>query len=186
MKKRPIVLADRDGTLIRHIPYLSKLSDVEFLPGVLSSIRRLNSLKIPVVVVTNQSGVARGYFGEDFVRETHSYMNGILEKEGAHLDGFFYCPHFREASVDRYRVSCGCRKPLPGMLEEALDVFHGDPGSSMMVGDSEGDVLAGKSLGCHNFWILPQEAGKRDDLAFRVSSFEEAVNLFLSDTELLE
>ena len=180
MKTRPIVLADRDGTLIRHVPYLSNLSDVEFLPGVISSLRRLNSLNVPVVVVTNQSGVARGFFGEDFVRETHSYMNAALGKEGVHLDGLFYCPHLKEADVEVYRVSCGCRKPLPGMLEEALKTFHGDPGSSMMVGDSEGDVLAGKSLGCHNFWIVPDEAGKRDDLAFRVASFEEAVNLFLS------
>ncbi len=180
MKKKPIVLADRDGTLIRHVPYLSKLSDVEFLPGVITSVRKLNQLNIPVVVVTNQSGVARGFFGEDFVRKTHDYMNGVLEKEGAHLDGFFYCPHLKEAEIEAYRVSCGCRKPLPGMLEEALKAFHGDPSSSMMVGDSEGDVLAGRSLGCHNFWIRPDEAGTRDDLAFRVSSFEEAVNLFLA------
>ncbi|EQD29401.1 histidinol-phosphate phosphatase family protein, partial [mine drainage metagenome] len=119
-------------------------------------------------------------FGEDFVRETHLYMNEVLSKEGAHLDGFFYCPHYKEAEVEAYRVSCGCRKPLPGMLEEALKTFHGDPRSSMMVGDSRGDVLAGKSLGCHNFWIVPEEAGQKDDLAFRVASFAEAVNHFLA------
>ncbi len=183
MEKRPIVLADRDGTLIAHVPYLSKLSDVEFLPGVLPAIRRLNQLCIPIVVVTNQSGVARGYFDEDFVRKTHDYMNGLLQKEGAHIDGFFYCPHLEEASLDTYRKVCGCRKPLPGMLEEALKAFHGDPASSMMVGDSQGDVLAGKSLGCHNFWITSDETGKQDDLAFRVSSFEEAVSRFLSISE---
>ena len=185
-----LVMTDRDGTLIRDVPYLSRLSDVEFLPGVIDTIRKLNDLGIPVCVITNQSGVARGYFSEEFVQKTHRYMNALLSREGASIDRFFYCPHLARSSDARYNVDCLCRKPNPGLLFSALESFSADPSRAMMVGDAIRDVEAASSAGVKGYLISggqsPQNPVLPETGYTEVVSFPEAVNRFLLDLGIIK
>ncbi|MGL3710806.1 D-glycero-alpha-D-manno-heptose-1,7-bisphosphate 7-phosphatase [Leptospirillum ferriphilum] len=174
-----LVLTDRDGTLIRDVPYLSRLEDIELLPGVAGAIRQLNALHIPVVVVTNQSGVARGYFTESFVQESHALLNDLLRREGAHIDLFLYCPHLSGAVKSRYDMDCTCRKPRSGMLKTALDEYGVLPGRTMMVGDSLRDVEAAENLGIMSYFISSDSRPLSSPAAHVVSSFSEAVEHFL-------
>ena len=195
-KTRPVVLADRDGTLIRDVPYLSRLEDIVLLPGVASSIRLLNERGIPVAIVTNQSGVARGYFPESFILESHARILGLLEEEGATVQGLYYCPHLAltepwrgDPSLSSYHRPCGCRKPEPGLLLRALEDLSGDPAQSIMIGDAGRDMEAAFAAGCRWAYRIrkkeedgPEPEGNRTDL-FYVPSFEEAVQRFLGASE---
>ena len=107
----------------------------------------LNKHDYLVIVVSNQAGVARGYYGEDDVRRLHRYINEELEQYGAHIDAFYYCPHHPEAGIGKYRIRCHCRKPETGMLEQACGDFPIDVAASWMIGDNCGDILAGNRFG---------------------------------------
>jgi len=137
---RMAVFLDRDGTIIKEVNYLSRLQDVELLPGAAAAIAKLNQLRIPVILVSNQSGIARGKFSENFVKKTHDYLQEILTHEGAHLDDFFFCPHHPEAGIEPYRKVCNCRKPAPGLLHEAAARHHLDLAESYVIGDKLIDV----------------------------------------------
>ena len=189
-KRRPVLLADRDGTLIRDVPYLSRIDDVALLPGVGEAIARLNREGVPVAIVTNQSGVGRGYFPEEFVLEAQVRIMELLEAAGARVDAFYYCPHLepdektRKASTSLPHLlrSCDCRKPAPGLLLRALSDLSGDPGRSAIVGDADRDMQAGQAAGCGwGYRIVPEggsaEGGPRITL---VRSFSDAVDLYLS------
>lgn len=197
---RPVVLADRDGTLIRDIPYLDRIESIELLPGVARSIRLLNERGIPVAIVTNQSGVARGIFPESFVLQCHARLMSLLAEEGATVQGIYYCPHLETTTgkdggkgdsglLSRYTLSCTCRKPAPGLLLRALADFRGDPARSAMIGDADRDMEAGVSAGCLYDYRIdgsgreetgPGGGGGTFPKAFRiVRSFEEGVHRFL-------
>jgi len=177
-----LVITDRDGTLIRDVPYLSRIEDIKFLPGVIESIRMLNDRKIPVCVATNQSGVARGYFSEEFVRQSHDHMNRLLKKEGAKIDLFLYCPHLRDGKISGYDRECDCRKPMPGLLSEAIRYFGISPENSMMVGDSLRDVDAARAAGVFGYYIGTQTLIDQENVV-RVHTFSEAVAHYLSQIE---
>lgn len=130
---RPAVFLDRDGTVSEEVGYLNHLSRFRLLPGAASAIRRLNEAAIPAVVITNQSGVGRGYFPESLVGQVHERMAEELKREGARLDGVYYCPH---VSSDR----CACRKPATGLVEAAARDLGLDPRRSFVVGDRRADV----------------------------------------------
>lgn len=193
-KGRPLVFADRDGTLIHDIPYLSRLEDISLIKGVADAIRELNRREIPVVLVTNQSGVARGLFSESFILETHARLMELLEAEGATLQGLYYCPHLSPDAlsptggdlIGPYLVSCSCRKPEPGMLLRAINDLGGDPGSSIMIGDADRDIEASLKAGCRGgYRILKEGEAKPSNLSARcVESFAEAVHHFLSTRDL--
>ncbi|MEA3333813.1 MAG: HAD family hydrolase [Pseudomonadota bacterium] len=139
-KPRMAVFIDRDGTIIKEVNYLSRLQDVELLPGAAAAIAKLNQLRIPVILVSNQSGIARGKFNENFVNKTHLYLQKLLAHEGAHLDDFFFCPHHPEAGIAPYKKICNCRKPAPGLLHEAAARHHLDLAKSYVIGDKLIDV----------------------------------------------
>ena len=139
-KSQGAVFLDRDGTIINEVNYLSRLQDVELLPRAGEAIARLNRQQIPVILISNQSGVARGKFSESFVTETHNYLQKILTREGAHLDDFFFCPHHPEAGIAPYKKVCDCRKPAPGLLHEAASRHRIDLSKSYVVGDKLIDV----------------------------------------------
>jgi len=184
----PVVLSDRDGTLIRDVPYLSRLEEIELLPGVAASIRLLNDRGIPVAIVTNQSGVARGYFPESFILLSHARILELLAEEGATVQGIYYCPHLlsgpEEGPLSSYIRPCPCRKPLPGLLLRALSDLGGDPGQSIMIGDADRDMAAAFKAGCRAGYRIGEGkegtalTGDRTALLF-VRSFEEAVRIFL-------
>jgi D-glycero-D-manno-heptose 1,7-bisphosphate phosphatase len=152
---RPAVFVDRDNTLIRDPGYLRDVGRVELLPGVAEALRRLRAAGYPVVVVSNQSGVARGYLSEQEVDAIHDRMRGLLAGHGAGVDAIYYCPYFDgpEAIRTEYRIDSDLRKPKPGMLLLAARDHAIDLSRSWMIGDSERDVQAGRAAGCRTILL---------------------------------
>lgn len=144
--KRAVFL-DRDGTINVEKDYLYRIEDLEFIDGSIEAIRVLNEAGFLVVVVSNQSGVARGYYSEDDVELLHRHIAAELEKLGAHVDAWMFCPHHPDGRGS-YSLPCDCRKPLPGMLKEAARRYHIDLETSVMIGDKLADIGAGDAAGC--------------------------------------
>lgn len=178
---RAAVFTDRDGTLNIEKSYLYKPDNFEFIPGVPEAIKKLNSAGYYVVVVTNQSGIARGYYTEANVEALHVYINELLEKIGARIDMFLYCPHHPEATKPAYRTECGCRKPQTGMFREAAKALPIDPARSWMVGDKESDIEFGRRTGLETVLV---ETGYGSEVrgyeGVRAKAFPEAVEFILS------
>jgi len=149
--KRAVFL-DRDGTINVEKDYLFRVEDFEFIPGVPEAIGLLNQAGFLVVVVTNQSGVARGYYTEEDVEILHRHISRELEQSGAHVDVWLYCPH-HPSGRGSYALPCDCRKPLPGMLHEAAKRHDIDLENSIMIGDKRADIDAGRAAGCRTFLV---------------------------------
>ena len=144
---RPAVFLDRDGVLNEQMGYINHESRFVLLPGVAEAIRRLNRAGLVVVVATNQSGLARGYFPESLLETVHEQLRRELAQAGAHLDGLYVCPHLPEAKVAAYRLDCDCRKPKPGLLMRAAADLGLDLSRSYMVGDRYQDIRCGLAAG---------------------------------------
>ena len=151
---RPAVFLDRDGTINEQMGYINHLSRFRLLPGAAQAIRRLNTLGLPVIVVTNQSGLARGYFPETLLDEVHREMHRLLALEGAHIDGLYICPHHPEAKEERFRLQSNCRKPKTGLLEQAAAEQHLDLRHSFVVGDRWSDLRCGAAVGATTILVL--------------------------------
>lgn len=151
---------DRDGTLIEDVDYLTEIARIRILPGAAETVRLLNTARVPVIVVTNQAGVARGYLTERKLLVIHQAFLDRFAAAGARIDAIYYCPHHPELGVPPYRRSCGCRKPAPGMLARAARDFGVDLAASMMVGDSPRDAGAGFAAGCGDVYYT---GGKTDE-----------------------
>jgi D-glycero-D-manno-heptose 1,7-bisphosphate phosphatase len=151
--KHPAVFLDRDGTINVEKNYLYRSEDLELLPGAAEGIALLCAAGFRVIVVSNQSGVGRGYYSEDDVRKLHQHLDQVLEHYGARIDAYYYCPHHPEQGIGSYRNACSCRKPLPGMLLQAAADLDIDLNNSFMVGDKLADVHAGKAAGCMPFLV---------------------------------
>ncbi|MBR5909625.1 MAG: HAD family hydrolase [Schwartzia sp.] len=141
------IFFDWDGTLNVDKDYLYKIEEFEWLEDAPQAIRFANEQGVLVIVVTNQSGVARGYFVEDDVRRLHEWMNEDLTRFGAHIDAFYYCPHLPSGSVAAYAKECDCRKPKPGLIEQACADFDIDRGESLLIGDKARDVECAEAAG---------------------------------------
>lgn len=142
------VFLDRDGVIIQDVGYLNDCAKIEFLPRVGEAIKLLNQNGFKVIVVTNQSGVARGYFTEETVQEINRNTQECLARQGAFINKTYYCPHHVEGTVSKYRKDCHCRKPNPGMIEQATREFGIDLKNSFVVGDKACDIEAGHRVGC--------------------------------------
>lgn len=145
---RRAVFLDRDGTINVEKDYLHRIDDFEFIPGVPEAIKRLSDAGFLVVVVTNQSGVARGFYDEQAVAGLHAHIQAQLALQGAHIDSFYLCPHHPTEGVGHYRVDCDCRKGSPGMLLQGAREHGIDLSRSFMVGDKFADIEAGIAAGC--------------------------------------
>lgn len=141
-RRRPGVLLDRDGTLIEERHYLADPAEVVLLPGAGAAVARWNASGVPVALVTNQSGVARGYFGEAAVEAVHQRLHELLAAEGARLDGVWFCPHHPD-----HGGPCACRKPAPGMAEQAAEGLGLDLARSWVIGDKLCDVELATAVG---------------------------------------
>jgi D-glycero-D-manno-heptose 1,7-bisphosphate phosphatase len=144
---------DRDGTLIEDVGYLDTIDRIAFFPWTVDAIRALNRARIAVVVITNQSAIARGFIDEAFVDETHRRMSAYLEAGGAHVDAYYYCPHHPDGIVAAYRRACDCRKPGRGLIDRAAADLHLDPSRSFMVGDKWIDVQLGRAVGARTILV---------------------------------
>lgn len=142
------VFLDRDGTIVEDTGYLHEISKVKFLPRVSLAIKLLKGNGFKVIIITNQAGVARGYFTEATVQEINSYIQARLAEQAAAIDMIYYCPHHIEGVVEEYRQECYSRKPNPGMIEQAVREMGIDLADSFVIGDKPSDIEAGHRAGC--------------------------------------
>lgn len=152
--KRPAVFIDRDGTISEEVGYVNHLSRFRLFPYAAEAIRLLNEKGWLAVVVTNQAGVARGYFSEDVIIRIHDRLNRDLQADSAQLDAIYYCPHHPLVGEPPYRFDCDCRKPKTGLIDFATRDFEIDLARSWMVGDRYGDVELARNAGLHSAFVL--------------------------------
>lgn len=183
---RPAVFLDRDGTIIDDVDYLTDPGQIRLIPGASEAIRRLNEEGWAVVVVTNQSAVARGMLTEDGLGTIHQRLKDMLAGEGAHLDAIYYCPHLAEGGSAPYDQSCDCRKPASGMLRQAAREHRLDLAASAIIGDSLRDLDAGATAGCKTLILVrtghgaTEEAASMPRASFVADDLGSAVTEFLS------
>lgn len=148
------VFFDRDGVLNKDIGYLSKIDDFLWIDGAIEVIKKYNDKKYYVFVITNQSGVARGYYTIDDVENLHRWMNEDLKKYNAHIDEFFYCPHYKNGIINKYSYECKCRKPKPKMINDACKKYNIDKRESFLVGDRDSDIECANNAGIKGLKFL--------------------------------
>jgi len=161
MAYRQAIFLDKDGTLIEDVPYNVDPRKIRLMPGVAAGLRRLSGLGYAFIVVTNQAGVARGYFREEALTAVESRLRSLLRDQGVTMQGFYYCPHHPEGTVAAYTTACNCRKPMPGMLLDAAARFGIRLEQSWMVGDILDDVEAGNRAGCKTILVDPTYRERR-------------------------
>jgi D-glycero-D-manno-heptose 1,7-bisphosphate phosphatase len=145
---RPALFLDRDGVINVDVGYLHRPGDLALIDGSAEAIARVNRLGVPVVVITNQAGIGRGYYDEAAFRAVQAKLEQVLAERGAHLDGCYFCPHHPVHGVGRLRVACDCRKPKPGLLLQASRELGLDLAASLLIGDKDSDLEAGRAAGC--------------------------------------
>lgn len=159
--KRPAAFLDRDGVLNVEVNYLHRIEDFRWVPGAPDAVAMLNRAGYFVFVITNQSGVARGYYDEGAVGTLHDWMQGQLAEVGAHIDDFRYCPHHPKGRDAAYARACDCRKPEPGMLRGLMADWPVRVEGSFVIGDKQSDLEAGAAVGLPGYLF---EDGRLDDL----------------------
>jgi D-glycero-D-manno-heptose 1,7-bisphosphate phosphatase len=162
---QPMALLDRDGVLNQDSGYPHRPEHIVWVDGALDALARLRIRGYRTVVVTNQSGVARGYFSEADVEALHHWMAGEIARAGGNIDAFYYCPFHVDASVARYRQDHPDRKPNPGMLNKALEQFRPDRAQSFLIGDQPSDLAAAKAAGIAGYRF---EGGNLDTLVAEI------------------
>jgi D-glycero-D-manno-heptose 1,7-bisphosphate phosphatase len=151
MSLKRAVFIDRDGTINEESGYLFRKEDCRFIPGTIEAIGQLTTAGFLVVVITNQSGIARGYYSATDLEQLHLYMAGEIAAGGGRVDGWYHCPHHPDYPAENSQ--CDCRKPLPGMLQLAAHEMGIDLASSWMIGDKIADVDAGGAAGCRTILV---------------------------------
>ena len=177
------VFLDRDGTLIREVGHLHRRDQVELLPRVAEAIRLLRARGFCVVVVTNQSAVARGLLTEEELGMIHGELNARLAQEGAYLDGIYYCPHHPTEGNGAYRCACNCRKPNTGMIVKAAADLGLDPSKSYVIGDQASDMELADRVGAKGVRIAAKrmEGDWADSKHPIVSDLWQAAQRILGD-----
>jgi D-glycero-D-manno-heptose 1,7-bisphosphate phosphatase len=152
--KRRAVFIDRDGTVSEEVGYINHPSRLRLFPFTADAIRMLNDHDWLAILVTNQAGVARGYFSEEMVGRVHALLRVQLEESGARIDAIYYCAHHPTVGPPQYRVDCDCRKPKPGLIQRAASEFDIDLSASWMIGDRYGDIELARNAGLHGALVL--------------------------------
>jgi histidinol-phosphate phosphatase family protein len=178
--KTRAVFMDKDGTLIHDVPYNVDPTLIRWMPGAEEALRMLSEAGYDIVVVSNQSGVARGYFEERALIEVEQTLRRMVLEAGAELKGFFYCPHDED-------VSCDCRKPMPGLILRAAREYELDTTGSWLVGDILSDVEAGNRAGCRSILVgdepVPVDCAEDQRPFARCQDLLGAVDIILKNEE---
>lgn len=151
---RKVIFLDRDGTINVEKSYLYKWEDFEFEKNAIEGLKELKNLGYEFIVVTNQSGIGRGYYTEEDLVALNNQMTEKLKEFGIEILECFYCPHHPEKGIGKYKVDCNCRKPNPGMLLEGIKKYDVDIENSFMIGDKKGDLEAGKKASLKSILVL--------------------------------
>jgi histidinol-phosphate phosphatase family protein len=157
---RPGVLLDRDGTIIVDYGHVGSVDRVELIDGAAQAIARLNRARVPVAVVTNQAGVARGLYDISDVEEVHHHIASLLAVRGAHIDQYFYCPYHPEGTVAQFTRTSVDRKPMPGMARAAAEALNLDLTSSWVVGDRPEDIGLAEAVGASAIHVGPDACNR--------------------------
>ena len=184
MNKKKAVFLDRDGTIVIHEPYLRSPDQLKLLPNAAEGIRLFKESGYLVIVITNQSGIARGFFDEERLTLIHKKLMSMLKDEGVEIDDIYYCPHYTEGVVEEYKLDCDCRKPKPKMLLNAAKQHNIDLTQSVMIGDSAADMLAGKNAGCK--CVLIKNVCNDNSLVFRIASTDYVVRDLLEAARIFK
>ena len=165
--KQKAIFLDRDGTINKYVGFLRRPEEFELIDGVAEAVKKINQSGYLAIVVTNQPGIARGEATFEGLETIHNKMETLLGKEGAYLDGIYFCPHHPhkgyEGEVKELKIECDCRKPKPGMLLKAAEDFNIDLSESYMVGDGENDIRAGKSSGCKTVLVIGEGTDYKEE-----------------------
>jgi len=147
------VFLDRDGTLIEEVGYLDRPARITLYPFAVDAIRALNRAGVRTVMITNQSGVARGFFTETVVKDCHRHIADLLRRGGAHLDAYYYCPHHPDGRIAAYAVPCECRKPGRALVDRAVRELGIDPTRSFTIGDRWVDIALARAIGARGVLV---------------------------------
>jgi len=152
--KNRAIFIDRDGTVNEEAGYINHIDRFRLLPRSTDAVRLINQSPLKAVLITNQAGVAKGYFPEELVIKIHEKLKALLKEEGSHFDGIYYCPHHPEGVVEKYRIRCSCRKPEPGLLLKAASDLDIDLARSYLIGDKISDVQMARRVGARGILVL--------------------------------
>jgi D-glycero-D-manno-heptose 1,7-bisphosphate phosphatase len=182
------VFLDKDGTLIDDLPYNVDPALIKLRDGVGTGLHLLYKADYCLVIVSNQSGVARGLFPEESLLEVEAKLTTLLRPFGVELHGFYYCPHFLGGSVSKYSISCDCRKPRPGLLLKSAVEMRIDLSGSWLIGNSLDDIEAGHRAGCRTILLESNYTTSHDALSLRVPDYyatdlESAAGIILSNPQ---
>lgn len=172
LKSRRYVLLDRDGTINVDRHYLRRAEDLELLPGAAAGLRALQDMGLGLIVVTNQSGIGRGYFSEDDLAAIHARLHALLAAEGVHLEGIYICPHLPADN-------CPCRKPRRGLVDQAIADLHFDPRESFVLGDQPCDMELSAAIGATGIQVtstLPANSPPQTEFSRREEQPTEVVS----------
>lgn len=180
MKKA--VFLDRDGTINLDKHYLYRKEEFEFLPGAIEGMKKLQDMGYLLIIITNQSGIARGYYSEQQYKDLEQWMVGELEMAGVHVSGIYYCPHLPVASVNEYAVSCECRKPGLGLFAKAIQEHDIDVKKSIAIGDKLRDLEICKNGKTKGFLVYSKEK-RTDNLVYIEGGISEAADMIRKENE---
>ena len=156
------VFLDRDNTIILDKGYTHKIEDLHFLPKAIDGLKILHEAGYALIIITNQSGIARGMYTEQQYKEFRDNMHAKLLQQGIMIKDEFFCPHHPEKGIGEYKIDCDCRKPKPGMLEKAIEQQSIDRKKSWTIGDKAADIEAGLAAGTRAIGILSRESSREE------------------------
>jgi D,D-heptose 1,7-bisphosphate phosphatase len=175
---RRAVFLDRDGVLNKDPPHFAhRLDQLELIPRSGTAVKILNEYGYLVIIISNQSGVARGYYTEKEVSIFNNTLLLKIKEYGGEVDAIYYCPHHPDAKIEKYRLICNCRKPEPGMLLQAAEEYNIDLQKSYVVGDKWSDIEAGKNAGCQTILVLTGH-GADESLKMKDDNYPSAADLY--------
>lgn len=179
--KTKAIFLDRDGVINQEAGYVKNWQEFKLLPRVVDALQILHLSDFIVIVISNQSGIAKGLYQYDEVLNIHQNLNLLLSPQQAKIDAFYFCPHHPEG-INEYGVDCSCRKPKNGMILQAAKDWNIDLQSSYFIGDSERDIIAGKNSGCTTYRVKSGHALGKQDVSsdFLVNDLYEAVEKILN------